>query len=327
MTLRQLRYFVAIARAGSISRAAELLHITQPSLSQHMAALEEELGVALLKRHARGVSLTPAGQRLFDRGCAILGQLDRLPGEVAVAQDLPRGEVRLGMDSSIAALVVVPLYRAIEARFPEVRVLVQTGLSHQMRQLVETRSVDLALMPNAFELPSLLSEPVYEERFCLFGAPGSFEAGARRIRFDDIGERPLVAADRQHDQRKLIERVASARKRSLNVRYEINDAELTRALVRGGLAQALLPRNAFAATDGHASVQALDIVEPALRRIQSIAWPASAALTPAADATRQCLQDTVAELIAARTLHGQLPRLPHLPHSPRMEQHRNKPMD
>ena len=127
-----------------------------------------------------------------------------------------------------------------------------------------------------------------------------------------------MAADRQHDQRKLIERVANARKRSLNVRYEINDAELTRALVRDGLAQALLPVNAFAATDGAHSVLALDIMDPPLTRIQSIAWPAGTPLTPAADATRQCLQETVAVLMERGVLQGRLPR-----HA----SHRQEPMD
>jgi len=318
MSPRQLRYFVAIARSGSISQAAAALHIAQPSLSQHMAAIEEELGVPLLSRHARGVTLTPAGQRLFDRASAILRQLDHLPDEVAAVQGLPRGEVRLGMDGSIAAVVIAPLYRAMEARYPDVRVFVVTGLSHQMRQVVEARSVDLALMPNAFELPSLLSEPVYEEHFCLFGVRGSFARGQRRIRFDDIGDRPLVAADRHHDQRKLIERVANARKRSLNVRYEVNDADLTRALVRGGLAQAVLPCNAFAAADGRHGVQSLDITDPPLNRIQSIAWPAGTPLTPAADATRQCLHDTISDLIERRVLQGRLPRI---------DRHRSEPMD
>ena len=318
MTPRQLRYFVAIANAGSLSHAATQLHIAQPSLSQHINNLEGGLGVALFKRHARGVTLTPAGQRLFNRASTILRQLDHLPDEVAAAQGLPRGEVRLAMDGSIAAAVVVPLYKAMEARYPEVRVHVVSGLSHHMRQLVESRTVDLALMPNAFELPSLQSEPVYEERFCLFGARGSFPAQARRIRFDDIGDRALVAADHQHDQRKHIERIANARKRSLNVRYEINDADLTRAIVRGGLAQALLPRNAFAATDKGQTVQALEVTDPALSRVQSIAWPADQPLTPAADATRQCLHETVADLIGQRVLHG---RLPHA------ASHKEYPMD
>ncbi|HEX5390177.1 MAG TPA: LysR substrate-binding domain-containing protein, partial [Burkholderiaceae bacterium] len=112
--------------------------------------------------------------------------------------------------------------------------------------------------------------------------------------------------------------VANARRRSLNVRYEINDAELTRALVREGLAQALLPVNAFAATDEAPSVLALDIVEPALTRIQSLAWPAGTPLTPAADATRQCLQETVATLMEQGVLQGRLPR---------SASHRAEPMD
>ena len=102
--------------------------------------------------------------------------------------------------------------------------------------------------------------------------------------------------------------MAGARKRHLNVRYEVNDAELTRALVCGGLAQALLPVNAFAATIGGHQVAALEIVEPTLTRIQSIAWPMGTPLTPAADATRQCLHETVAELMAQGVFQGRLPQ-------------------
>lgn len=304
---RQLRYFLVIARSGSISRASQQLHIAQPSLSQHMAALEEQLGVPLLERHARGVSLTPAGRRLFERASTILRQLELLPDEVAAMRGLPRGEVRLGLDGSIAAVIIAPLYRLVEASFPDVKVSVVTGLSSHIRQVVESRSVDLALMPNAFELPSLVSEPLYEEWFCLFGARGAFPPGRQSIRFDDIGERPLVAADHLHDQRRLIERVASARKQRLNVRYEVNDAEMTRALVRGGVAQAILPCNAFAATDSRQNVQAFKIVDPVLHRIQSIAWPAASPLIPAAEAVRQCLHDIVSRLIRDRVLRGKLP--------------------
>ncbi|MGE4337626.1 MAG: LysR family transcriptional regulator [Pigmentiphaga sp.] len=72
MTPRQLKYFVAIARCGSIATAASHLHIAQPSLSQHLAALEEELGVAVFERHARGVTLTVEGQRLLERATSLV---------------------------------------------------------------------------------------------------------------------------------------------------------------------------------------------------------------------------------------------------------------
>ena len=97
MNPRQLRYFVAIAKAGSISQAALALHIAQPSLSQHMAAIEEELGVSLLKRHARGVKLTAEGRQLADAATAALTDLE-------VAEGFDRAQV-LALYLLIANLV------------------------------------------------------------------------------------------------------------------------------------------------------------------------------------------------------------------------------
>ncbi|MEJ8857930.1 LysR family transcriptional regulator [Variovorax robiniae] len=305
MTPRQLRYFVEIARAGNISQAAATLHIAQPALSQHMSAIERELGRPLFERHARGVTLTPAGRRLFDRASAILRQLELLPDEVAAATGTPQGEVRLCIASAVAGALVVPLYRLMEAQYPQVRLSLQTGASLQARQLVETRRIDLALMPNAFELPGLECDPVYEEQFALFGAQGSFPAELERMAFADIGARPLVTLGRDHDLRKLIERVALALQCPLNVRYEFNEPELIRPVVREGLAFALLPRNAFLAVAApHDEVQSVPIEEPALARVQSIVWPAGAPLTPAAEAARQALRDTISHLLEAGTLQG-----------------------
>lgn len=307
MTPRQLKYFAEIARTGSFTTAASALHIAQPSLSHHVAAMEAELGVALLDRHARGVTLTAEGQRLLDRGTSILRQMERLRDEVRDASTHPRGPVHLCIAGSVAPLLAVPLLRLLAEQAPDVRLHLSTAMSREAQALVEARRVDLALLPTAFELPRLEVIPVFEESLCLFGHTALMGSETGPIRFGDIGDRPLVAPDREHDLRKLIERTALAQSCPLNVHHELNSAELLRRLVVEGLACAILPRNAFSDRDA-AAVVARVIVEPLIERTQSVVWRVEQALTPAGEAVRQALLECIAQLISAGRLQAR--RLP-----------------
>ena len=103
MQFRQLRYFVKIVDAGSFSRAASVVHVAQPALSQQIAELEERLGVMLLQRSARGVRPTAAGEILYKEASAILHQLDQLPSAIRPSSGEPEGTVSLGFVSSLAA--------------------------------------------------------------------------------------------------------------------------------------------------------------------------------------------------------------------------------
>ena len=125
------------------------------------------------------------------------------------------------------------------------------------------------------------------------------------IRFVDIGARPLVAPDRDHDLRKLIERTALSMNCTLNVRYELNSTELNRALVHDGLAFAVMPRNAYPNLDPRAVI-AREIVEPTLTRTQSVVWVADNTLTPAGEAVRAALLEVSASLISQGALHAKL---------------------
>src|SRR5277367_3621072 len=100
MQFRQLRYFVKIVDAGSFSRAASVVHVAQPALSQQIAELEERLGVMLLQRSARGVRPTAAGEILYREASAILHQLDQLPSAIRPSSGEPEGTVSLGFVSS-----------------------------------------------------------------------------------------------------------------------------------------------------------------------------------------------------------------------------------
>jgi len=303
MTPRQLRYFVEIARAGSVSVASGTLRIAQPALSQHMALLEQELDATLFERHAKGVRLTAQGSRLLDRAASILAQLGGLKEDICASAEHARGPVRLCIAGSLAMVLAAPLFRYLEQHHPDVRLVLSTGLSSEVRALVESRQLDLALMPNAFELPNLSCTPIYQERFHLFGLNKLLGDSAAPIRFADIGVRPLVAPDRDHDLRRLVERTAIETSAPLNVKYEVNNPELGFALVRDGLACAILPQSVLVDANRR-RVGSREIVKPALSRVQSIVRVTSQAFNPACEAVAQAVATVTQTLIRKKLLHG-----------------------
>ncbi|MNT44717.1 nitrogen assimilation transcriptional regulator [compost metagenome] len=172
---------------------------------------------------------------------------------------------------------------------------------------LQTRQLDVALMPNAFELPGLYCKPVYEEGFSLFGLESLFDRPGKTMAFSAIGSRPLVAPDRDHDLRRLIERTALELDCPLNVKYEINDPELNFALVRDGVAFAILPNSVgLELARGDKAMGERRLVRPAITRMQSIVRVAEGAPDSTMLAMEQALETVLRTLVARKVLRGKL---------------------
>jgi LysR family nitrogen assimilation transcriptional regulator len=124
---RQLRYFVAVVEAGSISRAAATVHVAQPALSQQIADLEERIGVQLLLRTPRGVKATSAGETLFREASLILHRMDKLPGMLKSAIGETQGTVRLGIVASLAGPLVGVIGEHFKSELPQVNLICSDG--------------------------------------------------------------------------------------------------------------------------------------------------------------------------------------------------------
>src|SRR5271169_1122181 len=146
MQLRHLRYFVRIVEAGSFSRAAATIHVAQPALSQQIAELEEELGVTLLHRSARGVRPTAAGETLYREAAAILQLMEQLPGKVRSTGGETEGAVNLGMTSTLAAFISGPFMEACRAALPKVVLRFITGHSLMIASRIEARTLDFGVV-------------------------------------------------------------------------------------------------------------------------------------------------------------------------------------
>lgn len=146
MTLTQLRYFLAVVRHGSISVAAQHIHVAQPALSQRLKQLEEELGEALLVRHSRGVSLTQAGEYLYAQAKEIVQRVDTLGQTFRSSQDNPFGRVRVGLSTAVNTRLCVPLIDRCSARYPNVELSLSESMSGTLLEWVQEGRIDLAVV-------------------------------------------------------------------------------------------------------------------------------------------------------------------------------------
>lgn len=118
LDLRQLRYFVAVAESGALSYAAQRLNIAQSAVSHHLAELELKLNLALVERHSRGVTLTPAGTRLYEHARSIISAVAQAEAEVRAFSEEAAGSVSLGLSHTVTHIIALPLMRKAQSTLP-----------------------------------------------------------------------------------------------------------------------------------------------------------------------------------------------------------------
>lgn len=168
MELRHLRYFVAVAELGSVSRAAEKLFIAQPPLTTQIKQLEDEIGTPLFVRHARGVRLTPAGSRFFTEAKDLLARAERAKRLALQAGDTLSGLVRIGFVPSASRTVLARLLRALKTSLPQLEVSVQEMVTSAQVLALQERQIDMGLgRPSATTRKQIAIGAEMDDPFCL----------------------------------------------------------------------------------------------------------------------------------------------------------------
>lgn len=240
MKLQQLRYFQAACRLGSISRAAEELHVSQPSISMAVRELEQEFGTPLLARRYQGLALTEAGQTLWELSDSLLRHADHVQARMA-ALGSQRRPVRLGVPPMIGTALLPALYRALERRYPDLLLdteeLGTKTLLHDLRENV----LDLAFVSHREPLPpEFRAEPVAEMEVVWCAAPGHPLAGLAAVSPERLRGEPLVFFQSSFSSRELVVRwfqAAGVPPRVLHVTDQLSTVE---SLIRSGTATGFL---------------------------------------------------------------------------------------
>jgi LysR family transcriptional regulator, hydrogen peroxide-inducible genes activator len=166
MELHQIRYFCAIVDSGSFSRAARLSHVSQPSLSQQIRKLEDELGARLFDRLGRSVRLTEIGQTFLPRARAVLREVEGARGDLAQQENSMRGTVTIGVIPTVAPYLLPAHLTKFSRKFPEAKISVVEEITPVLLERLRAASIDLAMLAlpvrgHEFETFPILTEPLF----------------------------------------------------------------------------------------------------------------------------------------------------------------------
>jgi len=163
MDLSQLRSFLSVAHEGSISRASNNLHLTQPAVTKQMRALERELGAVLFNRTGRGIELTAAGVALRDYAQRCLALLDECRRVIADLETGSAGQLVIGAGGTTSIFQLPRWLQSLQQALPGIDVVVRTGDSREVVRLALKREVDLGLITTPVQHPDLHMVNLYEE--------------------------------------------------------------------------------------------------------------------------------------------------------------------
>ncbi len=289
LTLRQLRYFDALARHGHFGRAADASAISQPALSMQIRELEAALGTPLFDRGARRVRLTQFGEEFDARVREILRAVDDLGDLARAAQTGLVGRLRIGVIPTIAPYLLPQLVAALGARYPGLDLHLRETLTPRLiRELAEGR-LDAAIVALPVSEPSLLETPLFSEEFVL-------------VRPESDAERPVPGAEALRTMRLLLleeghcfrDQALSFCRMSGSAPRELLDGSSLSTLVQmvgAGLGVTLIPEMAVPVETRSAPVSVAHFPGPRPERRIGMVWrrssPLSAQLTELAEVVRE----------------------------------------
>ncbi|QDW40575.1 LysR family transcriptional regulator [Bradyrhizobium sp. KBS0727] len=301
MNLRQLEYFIAIVEEGSLSKAAERVHIVQPALSQHIKSLEEEFGVGLLFRSSRGVRPTEAGERLVKHARSLLAQFEAMHEFVRGADVEPFGEVRIGVPTTVSPVLSPRLIKEVGLAYPKIKIRILEPMSGYVSDWLGDGKVDIAVQYRESDRRDLKFERVFSEEIVLCGGPLSSPGGGRApgdtIPFREAVSLPLILPNSGHGLRDLLEELAKKHMCSLHVSMEIDSYGPIKTMIEQGSAFAVLPMMAVRSERQQGLISTWRIVEPEVRRNVFLATPIDRPLSVAAVLVNNLVKPVLLRLV------------------------------
>ena len=270
MQFNQLLYFVSVAETSHFTHAAERVHVSQPSLSQQIRALEKELGAELFSRARGNVALTEAGEALLPLARRILADADTARHEVLELVQLRRGRVRLGAPPSLCTGLLPEVLRLFHDLHPGIELLIEESGSHDLVRELARGALDLALvvLPLPSPSPALTTVELLQEDLVVVSSAAA-RPPRRPVRIADLEGESLVMFRHGYDLRELT--VAACRAEGFDPSFTVEGGEMDAVLgfVRAGLGLAVVPRMVAARAGRDLRVTAL--AKPGLRRTIALA--------------------------------------------------------
>lgn len=270
MNLRQLRYFVKVAEVGNMTRAAEQLCVAQPALGMQIRQLEEDLGVALIVRHSRGVDLTKTGTLLHGQAAAILKLVEDTHRMVAAVDDEATEDLRFGLTPSLMQMIGSEIAINVREQVPQVRISLVEEMSHILIDGLAQGKIDVALAYDVPDAPHIARTAVYQEDLVLVTLPGN--RNGEPVSLAEVLEERLALPEIGDSIRTHIATAAHEQGLEFKMAYEVRSIAAIKSLVLRGAAVGILPYGTVLTEARNGTLDARPITAPTIRRTLFLAF-------------------------------------------------------
>jgi LysR family transcriptional regulator, nitrogen assimilation regulatory protein len=247
MDLRQLRYFLAVAHSGSLSKASAILGVAQPALSRAVRHLEQICQTQLFYRHGRGIRLTEKGAQFQATIDPLIRRLLQAGDDLRAGAGVPAGSISFGMPPSMSAVLGAKLVETFLKRYPQVKLQIVDGFSGYVNEWLVTGRLDVAIIKGARRSAHISMDPLLTVdlfHVALRNSVDVAERDQRIVPFDRLLSAPLILPGQHHGLRRQLEAAAQSKGARLNVIVDIDALEALKELVGRGLAATVLPHGA-----------------------------------------------------------------------------------
>ena len=291
MNLRRLKYFVKIVDIGSLTQAAEVLHIAQPALSQQVATLEGEMDQQLLIRTKRGVTPTEAGKILYTHARTILRQCEQAQLAVNNVGQTLRGQVSIGLAPGTAAsAITMPLLQTVRTELPEVMVYLQESSGTALNDKLLAGQLDMAVLYERSPVAGIVSQPLLKEDLYLVGTR---DCPGQSVDLTAVAEMNLFLPRDYSAVRARVNEAFTLRRLSAKIIGEIESITPLTAAIASGMGATVLPESAARSLCGAANGWMARISTPSMSLSLSLNMSARGGLSPQAQAVKEILLSLV----------------------------------
>ncbi len=300
MDLRQLRYFVGIVQAGSLSRAADQLHVAQSAISHHLASLESQLDRQLVTRGPKGILLTEAGSVLYRHAEAILRHVEFAKRDVMSALNVPSGRVSIGFPSSLVAILGYELFARVRSAYPQILLNLGDSKSSLLRERLNNGRLDIAVLFTDQPERGLAVEPLLSEELFYVTA----DQDTSPIRLADVAQRPLLLPGPGSGIQRAIQEVFERYGLAATTIGEIETVGTLCRAVASGIGNTIIQLSALYESDHRIALNYRRFADAKLTRPVALCFSELGQRTPAIDAVALTLKSLVRELVESGTWQG-----------------------
>ncbi|MEL7728856.1 LysR substrate-binding domain-containing protein [Citromicrobium bathyomarinum] len=249
ITLKQLRYLTTLQDERHFGRAANRLHVTQPTLSQQVRQLEATLGATLVER-GQPVSLTPIGRDVASRARNILREVADIHHLADRAQGMLSGTVRFGVTPTLGPYLMPQVVLRLHAAHPELRLYIREGFPDEQARALANGELDMLLAPLPIDHPRLHVEPLFREPLALVGPPDHPLHGKPETLARDFGGEAILSLDPRHHYSRQVAEICDRLRANLLRDYEGTSLDGLQQMTGSGLGLSILPETYLRSESG-----------------------------------------------------------------------------